>query len=148
MEQIHMIGAMFASIPFRGATWFTLSTLFFFVWLFAKASRDPKSPVKWEHLIIDSTNDRASPYKVGYLIGLIVGTWVIVRMSDGDRLTYDIFGMYLTYLLGGASVNSYLKGKNDQPSNWQPSPPPNLPISPAPMPTPPCQQQSDPIPRP
>lgn len=127
-----MITTLITSIPFRGATWFTLSTLFFFVWLFAKASRDPNSSVKWEHLIIDSSNDRASPYKVGYLIGLIVSTWVIVRLSDGDKLTYDIFGMYLTYLLGGAGFNSYLKGKNDPTTSQTPAPAP----------------QPDPIPRP
>lgn len=107
-----IIPAFFAAIPFTTATWFTLGTLLFFVWLFAKASRDPHSPVKWEHLIVDSSNDRASPYKVGFLIGMIVSTWIIIRFCDEKRLTYDIFGMYLTYLLGGAGVNSFFKSKD------------------------------------
>jgi len=105
------ITAFFAALPFTKATWFTLGTLLFFVWLFAKASRDPLNPIKWEHLIMDGFNNRASPYKLGYLIGLIVGTWIVLRMSDNDKLTYDIFGMYLTYLLGGAGVNSFAKSK-------------------------------------
>lgn len=101
----------FTAIPFTGATWFVLATLAFIVWLFARASKDPLSPIKWEHMIIETGNDRASPYKVGYLIGMVVGTWIIVSFADRDKLTYDIFGMYLTYLLGGAGWNSFVKSK-------------------------------------
>lgn len=100
--------------PFSNATWFTLGTLIFFVWLLAKASQNPLSPVKWEHLIIDEANNRASPYKVGYLIGVIVSTWVIVRWADATTLTYDIFGMYLTYLLGGAGFHSWSNRQQDK----------------------------------
>lgn len=103
------IPRFFSTIPFTQATWFTLFTLLFFVWLFAKASHDPSNPIKWEHLIIDSDNNRASPYKVGYLIGVIIGTWIVLRWADTGALTYDILGMYLTYLLGGAGVNSFAK---------------------------------------
>lgn len=105
------ITQFFRALPFTQATWFTLFTLLFVVWLFAKASHDPTSPIKWEHLIIDSNNNRASPYKLGYLIGMIVGTWVVLRWTDTGALTYDILGMYLTYLLGGAGVNSFAKSK-------------------------------------
>jgi len=107
------LSGMAAMIPFTAATWYVVATLGFFVWLFARASRDPKSPVKWEHLIIDSNNDRASPYKMGYLIGLIVGTWIVLTFADRDKLTFDIFGLYLTYLLGGSSWNSFIKSKVD-----------------------------------
>lgn len=99
----------FAAIPFSAATWFVLATLIFFVWLFSKADKNTTSPVRWEHLIVDSNNDRASPYKVGYLVGLIVATWIVVALMDKDKLTFDIFGTYLTYLLGGAGVNSFVK---------------------------------------
>ena len=100
-----------SDLPFTRATWFTLGTLIFFVWLFARASKDPNNLIKWEHLIVDSSNNRASPYKLGYIIGLIVGTWIVVRWADTGSLTYDIFGMYLSYLLGGAGVNSFAKSK-------------------------------------
>lgn len=116
---VEAITNFFTAIPFTRATWFTIFTLFFFVWLFAKASRDPMSPIKWEHLIVDSNNDRASPYKVGYLIGMIVGTWIVLRWADSGALTYDILGMYLTYLLGGAGVNSFSKSKS---VSYQPQP--------------------------
>lgn len=106
---VNAITSFFAALPFSGATWFVLATLAFFVWLFVRADRTPGSPVQWEHLIIDSNNDRTSPYKVGYLVGLIVGTWIILRLTDDGKLDFDMFGVYLTYLLGGAGVNSFVK---------------------------------------
>jgi hypothetical protein len=99
------------NIPFSGATWFVILTLAFFVWLFSKANKNPKSPVRWEHLVVDSQNDRTSPYKLGFLIGVIVSTWIVIRMSDAGKLTFDIFGMYLGYLVGGAGINSFAKAK-------------------------------------
>lgn len=109
---MELLRDLLQAAPFTRATWFTIATLMFFVWIFAKASKDPLNPIKWEHMIVDSDNDRASPYKVGYLIGLIVGTWIVVRLADTSALTYDVFGMYLTYLLGGAGVNSFTRLKN------------------------------------
>lgn len=106
---LNAITSFFSSLPFSGATWFVLATLAFFIWLFVRADRTPGSPVQWEHLIIDSGNDRTSPYKVGYLVGLIVGTWIILTLTDGGELDFDMFGVYLTYLLGGAGVNSFVK---------------------------------------
>lgn len=108
---ISYISSVFAVIPFSGATWFTILTLVFFTWLFAKASRDPLNPIKWEHLIIDSNNNRASPYKLGYLIGVIVSTWIVIRFADRATLTFDILGMYLTFLVSGAGINTFAKAK-------------------------------------
>jgi hypothetical protein len=107
------VTSVFHAIPFSGATWFVLLTLTFFLWLFARASANPLSPVKWEHLILDTSTERASPYKMGYLVGMIVGTWIVLTFADKDKLNFDIFGMYLTYLLGGASWNSFVKSKGD-----------------------------------
>jgi hypothetical protein len=106
---IHNLSTMIASIPFSGATWFVLFVLGFFVWIFVRANKNPDSPIVWEHLIIESTTDRTSPYKVGYLVGLIVATWVVVSITDRNNLTLDIFGVYLTYLLGGVGTNIYAK---------------------------------------
>lgn len=133
-------GQLFTAIPFTGATWFVLTTLFFFVWLFAKANKNPRSMVNWEDLIVDSTNNRASPYKVGYLIGVIVSTWIIVTMSDQKILNFDMLGMYLTYLVTGAGINTFSKrtaanGDTTITSSTviqSPAPPPSLP-SPAPQ---------------
>lgn len=117
------------AIPFTAATWSVIGVLGMFVWLFGKASRDPKNPIRWEHLIIDSTNDRASPYKMGFLIGGMVGTWIVVKLTDANKLTFDIFGLYLSYLLGGASVNTFFKAKGGESNPADPldEPPQNPP---------------------
>ena len=104
--------AFITALPFTGATWFVIAIMTFFTWLFMKASNDPISKLSWEDLILDQSNNKASPYKLGYLIGVIVGTWVIITFADQGKLTWDIFCGYLTFLLGGAGWNSYLKGKN------------------------------------
>lgn len=106
------IGAFFTMLPFTGATWFVLATLGFFIWLFARASKNPRSMVNWEDLIVDSNNNRASPYKVGYLIGVIVATWLIVTINDTQTLTFDMLGMYLTFLATGAGINTFSKAKS------------------------------------
>lgn len=108
------VTAIANAIPFSAATWAVIGVLGFFFWIFSKASRDPKNPISWEHLIIDSANNRASPYKLGYLIGGVIGTWIVVKLTDGNKLTFDIFGLYLSYLLGGASVNTIFKGKQGE----------------------------------
>lgn len=100
--------------PFSSATWFVIAIIIFFTWLFLKANNDPKNPVRWEHLIIDSTTNRTSPYKLGYLVGAIVSTWVVITLMDRDKLSIDVFGAYLTYLVGGASFTEWLKhGKHN-----------------------------------
>lgn len=116
---IERIRALLGIVPFTAATWSVLLVLVFFGWLFSRADKDPTSPVKWEHLVVDSSNDRVSPFKMGYLIGGLVGTWIVVSLADGKALTYDIFGMYLTYLLGGAGMNTFfrIKGGEDTPNN-------------------------------
>ena len=111
------ISAAFSAIPFSAATWAVLITLGMFVWLFSRASRDPNSPIKWEHLIIDSSNNRASPYKMGFLLGGLVATWIVITLTDKNKLTFDIFGLYLTYLLGGSSINTFVRSKETTQSN-------------------------------
>jgi hypothetical protein len=102
------------AIPFSSSTWVVIFTLLFFVLLFAKASRDQNSLVNWEHLIVETSTNRASPYKVGYLVGILVSTWMVLRIADTGNLNLEIFGAYLTYLLGGASVNIFKsRSKND-----------------------------------
>lgn len=120
------VTTMWNAVPFSAATWSVILTLAFFVWLFSKASRDPNSPIRWEHLIVDSRTDRADPYKLSFLLGTIVGTWIVVNFADKDKLTFDIFGMYLTYLLGGAGWISTIKSKNPtahDPQVTEPTPP-------------------------
>ena len=128
------LASIYAAIPFSAPTWFVLFVLSFFVWLFAQANKDPKSPVQWEHLVIDASTDRASPYKLGYLVGLIVATWLVVYLVDKDKLGLDIFGAYLTYLLGGTGINIF---KRDRPT------PPSITVAPTLVPGAPTPTKTD-----
>lgn len=105
----HKFLATVAAIPFTGPTWFVLAILGFFLWLFSKAHKDPKSKIDWEDLIVSTDTNRASPYKLGYLVGVIVSTWVVVAFADSNRLSFDILGVYLTYLVGGIGANVLAK---------------------------------------
>lgn len=105
--------SIFNAIPITGATWLVVGILAFFIWLFTKAQRNPTSAFDWEHFFIDSETNRASPYKLGYMIGIIVGTWVIISFADSDKLSWDIFGGYLMYLLGGAGWATTMKSKEN-----------------------------------
>jgi len=56
-------------------------------------------------------------------VGVIISTWTILDMEDHKILTPEMFGIYLTYLLGGASWSAWIKTKGsvdpsggDQPS--------------------------------
>jgi hypothetical protein len=109
----NVIKAIWTAVPFSSATWVVIAVLGFFVWLFKKAHNDPNSPIEWEHLIISTETNRADPYKLGYLVGLIVATWIVVRFMDAGTLNWDIFGGYLLYLLGGAGVNSWKSAKEN-----------------------------------
>lgn len=106
---------IWATIPFSFATWFVIFVLGFFIWLFSKSSKNPSSMVQWEHMILDSRTNRTSPYKVGYLVGIIVSTWIVITFANANHLTFDIFGTYLTFLLGGAGVNIFAKRDQIQP---------------------------------
>lgn len=106
---------MLALLPFSGATWLVIFIMGFFTWLFIKASNNQESKLNWEDLIVDQSTNKASPYKLGFLIGVIVSTWATITFVDRNQLTYDLYGIYLMFLLGGAGFNSYMKGKANIP---------------------------------
>lgn len=106
-----------AHLPFSTATWFVIGILGFSIWIFFRASKNPNSLINWEHMIIDSSTDRTSPYKLGYLIGVIISTWIVITLQDMSKLTIDIFGAYLTYLVGGAGFTEWLKHGKDPMAN-------------------------------
>ena len=97
---VDVVNKIYDLIPFSSATWLVLGVLSFFIWLFAKASRDPKSAINWEDLFLDHDTGKVSPYKLGFMVGMIVGTWVIVNFADSGKLTWDLFVGYLAFLVG------------------------------------------------
>jgi hypothetical protein len=137
------ISEIITSIPFSAPTWFVLFILGFFVWLFSQASKNPKSPVLWEHMVIDASTDRASPYKLGYLVGLIVSTWLVLFLADKDKLGLDIFAAYLTYLLGGTGINVFKRDRPQPPGTTTETSLSTTTSTVTPKPTPPASDMDD-----
>lgn len=102
------------ALPYNTATWMLLIVTGFFVKLFAHAHKNAGSPVNWEDMILtfDARQGRlvTDPYKLGYLVGCLISTWIAVALTDAGKLDFDIFGLYLAYLLGGAGWMSHKSG--------------------------------------
>ena len=108
-----LVERIWAALPFSAATWGVIITLCVTFYIFIKASKDANSPVRWEDLIINHDTSRADPYRVAYLVGVFVATWIVISLADKSALSFDIFGLYLAYLLGGASWSGYIQNKRD-----------------------------------
>ena len=91
---------------------FFLASLFAIaIYLLFKAAHRDEQAVDWVDLIIEPTTGKLSTTKLGHLVGLIISSWAVVSLTDSDKLTYDIFGLYLAYAGGTAGWSSYLKAK-------------------------------------
>jgi hypothetical protein len=111
-------------------TWMILGIVAGIVWLFYHGNNDPKNPLRWEDLVIDTTNNRASPYKFGYMVGVIVSTWVIIQYAVQFKLGIDLFATYLMYLVGGVGWMAFVQGKYNSYFTNQPNPPGFTPPAP------------------
>ncbi len=55
-------------------------------------------PMDWADLTSIQTRDGrtvATTEKIGFIVGLGIGGWVVVTYTYAGKLTYDIFGLYL-----------------------------------------------------
>ena len=87
-----------------------------FVILFGVESRNPKSPVSWIDLLIDPLTNKVSITKIGQLIGIRIGGWVVITMAQ-IKESYGSFPMvftaYLAFLGGVYAFSNWMKGKKD-----------------------------------
>lgn len=112
-EWVAIINAIFNSIPISGVTWIVLAIIAFVVFIVIKA--DDEGTLRWEDLIVDDELNKISPYKLGFLIGIIVSTWVVISLADRDMLSFDILALFLSYLLGGAGWSEFISRKHRLP---------------------------------
>lgn len=99
---------------------FALSTQLLFLLAFAiiiafllfKATHREDNAIDWTDIITDTSGSgKLSSIKVGQMIGLLISSWVVVSLTERNSLSFDIFGLYLAFVGGGAGWSSYLKAK-------------------------------------
>lgn len=90
--------------------------IFCFAFLFMRESNNPKSPIDWRDLLIDTKTNKMSVGKFGQFWGIAVSTWVIIALAqrpEAFSIYPIIFPMYLAFIGGTWSYSTYLKNKKD-----------------------------------
>jgi hypothetical protein len=123
------------------------------------AQRDPESEFDWTDLVmsIDQSSGKkvASASKILQLVGGATGTFIVIKLTLQNNISFDIFATYLAYV---ASIESFSKfmiakyGVRGQPNYQQPSyqqPPYRGPYQPNPYQTPSqsCEDEQGPSPK-
>jgi hypothetical protein len=62
--------------------------------------------VNWADIVTAKGTNNVSLTKVIQLVGGIVSSWIVIKMTLQEKLTWDIFSIYLAYT---ASVEGYSK---------------------------------------
>ena len=78
---------------------------------FARDLRKPGTIASLMDLVTEPLRGRLSAAKIGQLVGLIVSTWIVIKLTISGTLTYDIFGMYLLYVAGVDLYGKHLRQK-------------------------------------
>lgn len=90
---------------------FLMFVLIAFAYMFYNATRRAEKSLDWTDLVTDKGTNNVSITRLSQLIGLIVGTWVIITLTMSGSITYDVYGMYLSFIIGGSGWSNYLKAK-------------------------------------
>lgn len=79
-------------------------------WAMYRANKDPSSDFEWSHLVTDMDQStgkiKASATKILQLVGGITGTFIVVKLTLQNNISFDIFGVYLAYV---ASIDGFSK---------------------------------------
>ena len=75
-----------------------------------RADKDPKNQFQWAHLVTDvdqaTGTIKASATKILQLVGGITGTFIVIKLTLQNNISFDIFGVYLAYV---ASIDGFSK---------------------------------------
>lgn len=97
---------------FSPATWFLLLSMLLFIALIAEASISKSSRLNWEDMLIDPVTKKMSITRLGQMIGIIIGSWVIITLVDTNHdISFDVFATYLAFLVGAFGINNYFSRK-------------------------------------
>ena len=101
---------IFATL-FSPATWFLFISFMVFISMISRANKDPNSPLNWEDMLLDD-NKRMSVFKLGQIVGIIVGTWTVIDIVDAKHdISAELIGLYYAFLVGAYSANHYFTSK-------------------------------------
>jgi hypothetical protein len=91
---------------FSPATWFLLISVLTFISMIVKETHNPNSPLDWREMLIDPVNRKMSVSKFGQMVGIIIGSWVVIDIVDAKHnIGIDVFGAYLLFIVGAYGVN-------------------------------------------
>jgi hypothetical protein len=57
-----------------------------------------KNDLEWADLV--ATRGRLNSYKIGFWVGVVVGSWVVIKQVYMGQLDASIFGIYMMFLTG------------------------------------------------
>lgn len=105
---------MIHQVPFN--TWITIlsisSLVMLFVYLLKFLNRvDDDETSDWLDIIRDFKSDKISLPKFIQLLGSSISSWVVIQLTIQERLSWDIFSLYLMYCAGTEGFSKYLSAK-------------------------------------
>ncbi len=84
--------------------------LIIIAWAMIRANKDPNNEFEWSHLVTDvdqsTGRTKASATKILQLVGGAVGTFIVIKLTLQNNISFDIFGIYLAYV---ASIDGFSK---------------------------------------
>lgn len=73
-----------------------------------------RNTLDWTDLV--ATRGALNAYKIGYLVGVLLGAWVIVKQTYMQTLDAATFATYLAFLAGVSVANSAVGAKTARPA--------------------------------
>lgn len=91
---------------------FLLAMALLLVWLLHKLIQC-RNELEWADLI--ATRGKLNSYKVGFWIGAVVGTWVVIKQTYMGDLDGAVFGIYMGFLTGAPVAMAAIGTRRDRP---------------------------------
>lgn len=83
---------------------FVIFLLIIFIYAFWKAQKAQK--LDWTDIITKPNTNEVSLTKILQFLGGIVATWIMIKLTLAEKMTWDLFAIYLAYV---ASIEGYSK---------------------------------------
>ena len=88
--------------------WASFISIWVVIGIFIRLIREThhNRAIDWTGLVTAKGTNIVSLTKLIQLVGSVVGSWVVIKMTLQEKITWDIFSIYLAYT---ASVEGYSK---------------------------------------